>query len=160
MKSSDIGLNTSTQNIEEYFGKKFIWSIDSSSTSADSFASLQGSLLTYCKALQYILSVIPPEVFTPWKSSPVFVDQEISSKTEDNESESDSHMLVRHRMLFPHPRSRTSPVTYIDHWMLQWHLLALYRPSLVQIMLYRLGYVEREHDKGVISRPKRLPHFP
>jgi hypothetical protein len=58
---------------------------------------------------------------------------------------------IKHKFLFSSPSNAAHSSYFVDNWLLYWHVLAAYRPTLTQEMLYRLGYVDRPRDKGITS---------
>ena len=86
-------------------------------------------------AIKNILSVIPSSVKIPWDDPPVFDDLGLYLMNELS--------------------SATNYSCSIDAWIAQWQMLAVLRPSLTQVLLYRLGYADQS-DLGIQLNEGRL----
>lgn len=86
-------------------------------------------------AIKYILSVIPSSVKLPWDEPPIFEDLGLYLMSELS--------------------SHTNYSCSIDAWMAQWQMFAVLRPSLTQVLLYRLGYADQS-DLGIQVNEGRL----
>ena len=86
-------------------------------------------------AIKTILSVIPSSVKLPWDDPPIFDDLGLYLMSELS--------------------SNTNYSCSIDSWIAQWQMFAVLRPSLTQVLLYRLGYADQS-DLGIQVNEGRL----
>eukprot|EP01035_Chromulina_nebulosa_P020429 gene20429-26510_t len=72
----------------------------------------------------------------------------------DNTSDKSSNRYEQKYLLSSPSSSGSFTGQIVDIWILHWHMLAMYNPSLTQNLLYRIGYVDRPNDKGVVLSKK------
>ncbi len=110
------------------------------------------------KAVQNALSVLDPSVLNPWRGPPVFEDfDSLEDSTSDDENETKSEYALTSNGVF-HSFLLTGfnqNSCNLHDWILHWHMLAMYRPVFTQELLYRLGFVERGGDFGIVGSPKK-----
>eukprot|EP01038_Epipyxis_sp_PR26KG_P011990 gene11990-16052_t len=124
----------------------------SSNTNSNNHMSEENQQILTWDALKAILYVIVPENESLWLSPPSY--QSTWFPTANNQTSCEQTIILSN---LPHIGANIT----IESWISHWKNLALHDPIMTQILLFRLGYVERS-DFGIVNSLPSLfeLHYP